>query len=74
MYPSWIRDRINLDQEAERLTDRLEKYMKDKRKLDFEIRLLKGGLEERKKCPCGVPPGPSPEELWEQRERDAEKA
>jgi hypothetical protein len=48
--------------------------MKDKRKRDFEIRLLKGELEKRKTYPRGVPPGPSPEELWEQRERDAEKA
>ena len=48
--------------------------MKDKRKRDFEIRLLKGELEKRKKYPRGVPPGPSPEELREQRERDAEKA
>ena len=76
---SWIRDRIkatiqNLDQEADRLADRLEEYMKDKRKRDFEIQLLKGDLEKRKKYPRGVPPGPSPEELREQRERDAEKA
>jgi len=48
--------------------------MKDKRKRDFEIRLLKGDLEKRKKYPLGVPAGPSPEELQEQRERDAEKA
>ena len=48
--------------------------MKDKRKRDFEIRLLKGELEKRKTYPRGVPPGPSPEELREQRERDAEKA
>ena len=48
--------------------------MKDKRKRDFEIRLLKGDLEKRKTYPRGVPPGPSPEERREQRERDAEKA
>jgi hypothetical protein len=48
--------------------------MKDKRKRDFEIRLLKGDLEKRKKYPLGVPAGPFPEELQEQRERDAEKA
>ena len=48
--------------------------MKDKRKRDFEIRLLKGDLEKRKKYPLGVPAGPSPEEPQEQRERDAEKA
>jgi hypothetical protein len=76
---SWIRDRIettiqDLDQEADRLADMLEEYMKDKRKRDFEIRLLKGDLEKRKTYPRGVPPGPSPEELREQRERDAEKA
>ncbi len=63
-----------LDQEAERLADRLEEHVKDKRKPDFEIQGLKGELEERKKCPQGVPPGPSPEEQREQRERDAEKA
>jgi hypothetical protein len=52
----------------------LEEDMKDKRKRDFEIRLLKGELEKRKKYSRGVPPGPSPEELQEQRERDAKKA
>ena len=76
---SWIHDRVTatiqeLDQEADRLADRLEEHMNDKRKRDFEIRLLKGELEKRKKYPRGVPPGPSPEELREQRERDAEKA
>jgi hypothetical protein len=35
---------------------------------------LKEELEKRKTHPRGVPPGPSPEELREQRERDAEKA
>ncbi len=63
-----------LDKDADRLADRLEEHMKDKRKRDFEIRLLKGELEKRKTYPRGVPPGHSPEELWEQRERDAEKA
>jgi hypothetical protein len=76
---SWIHDRVTatiqeLDQEADRLADRLEEHMKDKRKRDFEIRLLKEDLEKRKKYPRGVPPGPSSEELREQRERDAEKA
>ena len=55
------------DQEAERLSDRLEEYVKDKRKRDFEILLLKGDIEKRKKYPLGVPPGPSPEYLQEQR-------
>ena len=73
---SWLRYRIeatidDLDQEADRLADRLEEHMKDKRKRDFEIRVLKGELEKRKTYPRGVPPGPSPEELREQRERDA---
>ncbi len=75
---SWIRDRIDatiqdLDQEADRLADRLEEYMKDKKKRDFEIRLLKDELEKRKTYPRGVPPGPSQEELREQREKEAEK-
>ncbi len=59
-----------LDQEADRLSDRLEEYVKDKRKRD----LLKGDIEKRKKYPLGVPPGPSPEYLQEQRKREAEKA
>jgi hypothetical protein len=63
-----------LDKEAHRLADRLEEHMKDKRKRDFEIRLLKGEFEKRKTYPRGVPPGPSPEEHREQRERDTEKA
>ena len=63
-----------LDQEADRLADRLEEYVKDKRKRDFEILLLKGDIEKRKKYPLGVPPGPSPEYLQEQRKREAEKA
>ena len=63
-----------LDQEADRLSDRLEEYVKDKRKRDFEILLLKGDIEKRKKYPLGVPPGPSPEYLQEQRKREAEKA
>ena len=75
---SFIHDRFtstieDLDQEADRLADRLEEHIKDKRKRDFEIRLLKENLEKRKTYPRGEPPGPSPEELREQRERDAEK-
>ena len=75
---SWIRDRVNatiqdLEQEADRLADRLEEHMTDKRKRDFQIRLLKDELEKRKTYPRGVPPGPSREELQEQREREAEK-
>jgi hypothetical protein len=83
---SWIRcrdtERANtfttkfhrLDQEADRLVDLLDLYKTNKRKRDFEIWLLKGDLEKRKTYPRGVPPGPSPEQLMEQRERDAEKA
>jgi hypothetical protein len=48
--------------------------MMEKRWRDFEIRLLKCELEKRKIYPRGVPPGPSQEELREQRERDAEKS
>ena len=48
--------------------------MKDKRKRDFEILLLKGELEKRKKYSRGVPPEPFPAELQEQRGRDAKKA
>jgi hypothetical protein len=62
------------DQEADRLADRLEEHVKEKWKQDFEILLLKGELEKRKKYPRGTPPEPSPEEVLEQRERDAEKA
>jgi hypothetical protein len=40
-----------LDKEDDRLADRLEEHMKDKRKRDFEIRLLKGELEQRKTYP-----------------------
>ena len=83
---SWIRcrdaERANtftakfqqLDQENDRLVDLLDSYMTNKRKRDFEIRLLKESLEKRKTYPRGVPPGPSPEQLQEQRVRDAEKA
>ncbi len=53
----------DLDQEADRLADRLEEHIKEKRKRDFEILLLKGELEEGKKYPRGMPPGPSPEEV-----------
>jgi hypothetical protein len=62
-----------LDNEADRLADRLEEHMTDKRKRDYEIRLLKESLEKRITYPRGVPPGPSREELREQREREAEK-
>ncbi len=48
--------------------------MKDLRKQDFEIRLLKDELEKRKKYHRGVPAGPSPVKLRELRQRDAEKA
>ena len=65
---------VQVCKEAGRLAYRLEEYMKEKRKRDFEIRLLNGELEKRKKYPRGVPRGPSPEHLRAQRERDAEKA
>ena len=71
---SLITEIEEFDQEAERLSDTLELYVKDKRKRDFEIRLLKGDIEKSKKYPLGVPPGPSPEYLQEQRKREAEKA
>ncbi len=65
-----------LDPEAHFLAYRLEDCMNEKRWRDFkfEIRLLKGEIEKRKKCSRGVPPAPSPEERQEQRERDAEEA
>ena len=71
LFTSTIQD---LDQEADSLSDRVEEHIKDKWERDFEIRLLKEDLEKRKRYPRGLPPGPSPEVLWEQRERDAEKA
>ena len=48
--------------------------MIEKRKRDFEIRLLKDEIKQRKQYPLGVPPGPAPEQLRERRERDAAKA
>jgi hypothetical protein len=63
-----------LDQEADNLSAKLDAHLIEKRKRDFEIRLLKESLEKRKTYPRGVPPGPSPEQLQEQRVRDAEKA
>ena len=63
-----------LDQEADRLSDMLDEYVKVKRKRDFEILLLKGDVAKRDKYPRGVPPGPSPEYLQELRIREAEKA
>ena len=63
-----------LHQEADRLADRLEEQLNDKRKRDLEILLLKGEIDRRRKYPMGVPPGPSPEEIQEQRKRDAENA
>jgi hypothetical protein len=46
----------------------------EKRKRDFEIRLLTDEIKRRKQYPLGIPPGPSPEQLRERRERDAAKA
>ncbi len=66
---SLITEIEELDQEADRLSDRLDEYVEDKRKRDFEILLLKGDIEKRKKYPLGVPPGPSPEYLQEQRKK-----
>jgi hypothetical protein len=37
-----------LDKEADRLADRLEEHMKNKRKRDFEIRLLKASSRNGK--------------------------
>jgi hypothetical protein len=76
---SWIHSRFtatikDLDQEAERLAYRLEEYLKEVRKRDFESQPLKGELEKRKKYLRSVPPGPSPGEFGEQRERGAVKA
>ena len=48
---SLITEIKELDQEADRLSDMLEEYVKDKRKRDFEILLLKGGIEKREKYP-----------------------
>ena len=62
-----------LDQEAGRLAQKLMEHVMEKRKRDFEVRLLKEDLSKRKINPRGVPQGPSPEALKEERERDAEK-
>jgi hypothetical protein len=62
-----------LDQEAGRLAQKLMEHVTEKRKRDFEVRLLKEELSKRKINPRGVPQGPSPEALKEERERDAEK-
>jgi hypothetical protein len=59
-----------LDEEADCLFDSREKLVDEKRKRDFHIRLLKGELEARKTYPRGMPPGPSPDQLREQREAE----
>ncbi len=59
-----------LDEEADCLFDSREKLVDEKRRRDFHIRLLKGELEVRKTYPRGVPPGPSPDQLREQREAE----
>ena len=48
---SLITEIVSLDSEANPLSDRLEEYVKDERKRDFEILLLKGDIEKRKKYP-----------------------
>ncbi len=58
------------DKEADRLFNLLEKHVEEKRKRDFHIRLLKGELEVRETYPRGVPQGPSPDQLREQREAE----
>ncbi len=62
-----------LDEEADRLFDSREELVDEKQKQNFHIRLLKGELEVRKTFPCGVPPGPSPEQLRQQREAEEKK-
>jgi len=62
-----------LDEEADRLFDSREELVDVKQKQNFHIRLLKGELEVRKTFPRGVPPGPSPEQLRQQREAEEKK-
>ena len=69
-----IAENEELDQEADRLSAMLVNHLHEKRKRDFEIQLLRGEIEQRKKYPLGVPPGPSPEQLRESREREVAKA
>ena len=69
-----IAENEELDQEADRLSAKLVDHLNEKRKRDFEIRLLRGEIEKRKQYPLGAPPGPSPEQRRESRERDAAKA
>ena len=73
-YAIGLKRQFRTLQEADRLADRLDEYMKDTWKQEFDIQLLKNQLEKRKKYPRGVPAGPSPEELREPRQRDEEKA
>ena len=63
-----------LDEEADRLCNTLEKIVADKKKQDFHLRLLpvKGEVERRKTNPLGFRLGPSPQEVKEKREREAE--
>ena len=51
----------------------LEKIVADKKKQDFHLRLLKGEVERRKTNPLGFRLGPSPQEVKEKREREAEE-
>jgi len=62
-----------LDEEADRLCNTLEKIVADKKKQDFHLRLLKGEVERRKTNPLGFRLGPSPQEVKEKREREAEE-
>ena len=69
---SLITEIEELDQEADRLSDRLEECVNDKRKRDFEILLLKGDIEERKKYPLGVPRGLRPS-IFRSREKERQR-
>ena len=62
-----------LDEEADRLCNTLEKIVADKKKHDYHLRLLKDEVERRKTNPLGVRLGPSPKEVKEKREREAEE-
>ena len=73
-YAIGLKRQFRTLQEADRLADRLDEYMKDTWKQEFDIQLLKNQLEKRKKYPRGVPAEPFPEELREPRQRDEEKA
>ena len=52
---------------------RKKRDVADKKKQDFHLRLLKDEVERRKTNPLGVRLGPSPQEVKEKREREAEE-